>query len=139
VKKTKSKKDLTNTKIDAEIREFLKHLAETVIPTRSKTKSDVSKALGLSSSAVEQMRIYGHGSIVSWLKLVMYKYNLSTDQVQKFFEDYKAIVTNANPVQEVDKLYQEAKNHFSDEDLFVWLRLLLAKQQIEDDLRKRKK
>lgn len=134
----KIKKTLETGKVDGEIRLILKNLAASVIPTRAKVK-EAAAVIGMAETSLEQMRIYGKGSVVSWVKLALYKYDLTPNNLERILSGHRAATPKLEELDATDRVYQEVKRRFSDDELYAWLKLLVAKYEIEKELKVRKK
>lgn len=117
----------------ASIRAFLIDFAKTATKERGATEK-AAKALGVSRSAIEKMKITGQGSVESWIKLAAFKANLDEQQLKYFLENSQQILAGISPPSAFDKLWDDLKASYPAQELTAWARLLLSKKKVEDDL-----
>lgn len=118
------------------IKEFLRALASAVLKTPADIRA-ASDATGLSKSALEQMKIYAKGSASSWVGLLAYSLDISPKDLPAVSAKFRGAISTTKP-NELDTLIEEARRKFSDPELYVWLRLLLARYEIEENVGLRK-
>ena len=113
------------------IRELCKTFAHSALPERGDNVK-AAKALKMSLSAVEQMKSYGKGSFKAWIKLAVYKSNLSQDEIKSFFDNFPNLIKEIKPMLEIDHLFEEIKRKHDGQEIAALLQLLLAKREVED-------
>lgn len=124
-------KKLTDKEWNDFVKEMLKTFATGALSGHG-DNAKAAKALGLSVSAVEQMKSSGKGSPKSWIKLAAYKANLSPDEIRSFFKNIPGILKQIKPMSEVDGLFEEFKKSYSNQEIAALLQLMIAKREVED-------
>jgi len=126
-------KALTEKEWDQLIREMFKNLARNVLPERGDNPK-AAKALGLSISAIEQMKSSGKGSPKSWVRLMAHGANLGPEEIHSFFTNFPGLLKDIKPLSEVDQLFEKLKASYDSQEIAALLQLLLAKKEVEDFL-----
>lgn len=125
-----SKKKISERDWDKFVKELLKSFAGSTLSDRG-DNIRAAKALGLSLSAIEQMKSMGKGSTKSWIKLAAYNSNLSSQELIKIFENLPGILKSVRPISEVDRLFEELKSNYSSQEIAAMLQLMLSKRAVE--------
>ena len=106
----------------------------------SKSLERAAKALKISKETVRQARDYSKGSAQTITGLMIHGGQLSLEDIQsKIPQIRKAMLTKSRKLSVIDRLIESARRKYSEDELISWLRLLLARYEIELELGLRKK
>lgn len=129
----KWQKSMESKAWSASIRAALIDFAKEATRERGATEK-AAKALGVTRSAIEKMKITGQGSVESWLKLAAFKADLDEKQLRFFLDNLQQILSDVTPPSALDKVWEELKASYQDQELAAWAKLLLSKKKVEDEL-----
>lgn len=115
------------------IKEFLKAAASAVLGSPEDLKR-ARQATGLSKSALEQMKIYGKGSSSAWIRLLAYAAKIPLADLPIISAKFRTVVSEVNQLNDFERLLEEARRHYNENELYAWLRLLVARAEIEESL-----
>lgn len=126
-----SKTSLSKSQWSTLIRDALKNLAQSATVERGSIER-AAEALHLSRVAIEKMKSDGMGSVESWIKLVAFKAQLSETEVRRLLMNPSLLVKGVGNADPLDGLFAQVKREIPTQELAAWLRLLLAKKQVEE-------
>jgi hypothetical protein len=125
------KKTLSEKEWDQFVKELFKSFASSSLPNRG-DNAKAAKALGLSVSAIEQMKSMGKGSTKSWVKLAAYDAELSQAEIRELFENLPSLLKSIRPLSEIDHLFEEFKMKYDTQEIAAMLQLMISKREVED-------
>jgi len=115
------------------VKNCVKVLSVSATKKRGSTKK-ASHDLDLSVSTIEQMKLYGKGSITSFFKILAFKMMWKPKEIQNFLENLPYTLDQIDPPQKIDLLFESLKAEYTEDEIGNWLKLLLAKGKIESQL-----
>lgn len=122
---------------DGEWEILVRNLIQTVaqLATRNPgAAAKLARSTNLSKSAITQMKRTGKASTVSFIRVAAFLAGLADEQAKGLLENPAAILKNLDPASDVDKLFNEVRVFYSDNELAAWLILLKSKHKVESDL-----
>ncbi len=90
--------------------------------------------LGVSRSAIDKMKDTGLGSVESWVKLAAFKTKLDKKRTQYILENLSQVLAGVESPSGIDQIFEDLKSSFSDQELAAWMKLLLSKKRVEDEI-----
>ena len=124
-------KKISEKEWDTFVKETLKSFAYSAMPNRGDNVK-TAKALGISKSAVDQMKSHGKGSPKTWFKLMAHHAGLSPEEISSLFTNFPSLLKEVKPLSELDLLFEELKKNYTKNEIAAWLKLLISKKEIED-------
>lgn len=100
-----------------------------------------AEELGMSKETARQARSRSHqkGSVETYGSLILKGLNSSPSDFKKHLPKLRKIFTNKERLTIIEELFEEVRNSFTDDEVIAWLRLLLARYEIELEIGIRKK
>ncbi len=98
----------------------------------AKSLERAAKALKISKETVRQARDYNKGSAQTITGLMIHGGELSPkDILEKIPHIRKAMTTKNKKLSVIDKLIESVRTKYSEDEIIAWLRLLLARYEVE--------
>lgn len=105
----------------------------------TKSLKTASHELGISLESARQARDYGKGSVETLVGLVMHGLNIAPQSLFKNLPKVLKMFEKSGELSILEKLIQDVTNKCGKNELIAWLRLLLARYEIENELGIKKK
>ncbi len=108
--------------------------------TRSLTRKHgdvrhIANLLGLEPGTISDMRKgRSTGSVTVVLRLFFLKAGIKDSDAKKFLDNPQLLIKNLETPDQNDKLFQELKNLYSENETAAWLKLLISKRTVEKSL-----
>lgn len=129
-----SNKQLTQQEWDGLARDFCKEITRSLTRNHGDVRR-IAKLLSLEPGTISDMRKgRSIGSVVVVMRLFFLKAGIPDHEAKKFLDNPQFLIKNLETPDGNDKLYQELKNIYSDNEVAAWLRLLISKRLVEKDL-----
>jgi hypothetical protein len=123
---------------DVSIREFCKIILSIFLNTPEKMRH-AAKTTELSFNTVEQANIYGKGSAITFGLLFSYGLGIAPKDLSSYANKFKKAIEERGELDYLDGLFAEARHRYSNDELINFLKVLLAKDEIESSLGLKKK
>lgn len=104
----------------------------------SKALKAAADKLGLPLETARQARDYGKGSVTTINGLILHGLGISAHDLQRHIPKIRKMFGDTGELTTLEKLIADASAKFGQNDLIAWLRLLLARYEIEKELGIRK-
>lgn len=124
-------------KTSAKKAEIVRSLLQTLLRAKVKTKAakqSLATAVGVSTSAIDQMLYYGEGGLDVWTNALMHVYDVDVDMLTSFLAENQRILRKLHPTSEADKAWFALSEYFTENELLVEASLIRARVDIEVDL-----
>jgi hypothetical protein len=121
-----------------QLREALKAILE-LMYADSKDLRAAALRVGLPFETARQARDYGKGSVTTINGLILNGLGIAPQDIQKHLPKIRKMFNKTGELTSVERLIEEALSKYGQNELIAWLRLLLARYEIEKDLGIRKK
>ena len=119
-------------RLDESIKRFLGDLTNQLVKKNIDEAADV---IGKSKSTIHAMKREGAGLATSYIKLFMHYLELNEEDLSYFIEHIGDIMDARRRKSSMSQqLFREVRNHTDENELVGWLKLLLAKVQIEAEM-----
>jgi len=120
-----------------QLREALRALL-TIMYADSKELRTAADKLGLPFETARQARDYGKGSVTTINGLIFHGLGIGPQDLHRHIPKIRKMFDQSGELTAVEKLIEEALAKYGTNDLTAWLRLLLARYEIEKELGIRK-
>jgi hypothetical protein len=120
-----------------QLREALKTLLG-IIYSDSKDLRAAAEKLGFPYETARQAKDYGKGSVTTINGLILHGFGISPQDLFKHIPKVRKMFNKSGGLTILEKLIEEALSKYGQNELIAWLRLLLARYEIEKDLGIRK-
>ena len=118
--------------LDESIKKFLGALTNELV---KKKVEEAATAIGKSKATIHAMKREGSGSAVSFVKLLMHSLDLEKDDLTYLVHNISELAdAKKGQYRLSQKLFKDVQRYTDENELIGWLRLLLAKVQIEADM-----
>lgn len=97
----------------------------------------VAKVLGLQRATISDIRTgRSSGSATVNLRMLFMLAGISDSEARKILENPQLLLKDieSGPASQIDNLFLELKNLYSENELAAWLKLLISKRNVEIDL-----
>lgn len=118
--------------VDQQILEALKDFADAVISKH--TIATVAEETGLSRNVVTHMRLMAKGSATTWVRLLLFVLNKSPEDLPQLLRKMEGVATKTVGGSDLNGLIDRVRKVYSEDELHVWLQLLLSKHKLEQGL-----
>ncbi len=133
IKYAKNEDVLTDADWEQLVRHLIQNIAQRATRNRGSTVT-VARATNLSLSAIAQMKGTGKAGPVSFIRVAMHLAGLTDKQAKYILQNPSFILKNLGPSSELENLFNEIRQYYSDNELAAWLKLLKSKHQVEKEL-----
>lgn len=120
-----------------QLREALKAVLG-IMYADSKELRGAADQLGLPFETARQARDYGKGSVTTINGLILRRLGVDPQDLARHIPKIRKMFGRAGELTTLEKLIEEATQKYGPNDLIAWLRLLLARYEIEKELGIRK-
>lgn len=124
---------------ELELREGQRAILHALYPDDYVKLKQVAKQLGIKFETARQAHQYGKGSSVTINGLIFMGLGVHPTDIKKYIPQVREVVKNNSKTNIIDELIEDARALYGENELIAWLRLLLAKHEVEADLGLRKK
>lgn len=124
---------------EEELREGQKAILQALYPEDYTKLKEAAKKLGIDFERARQARQYGKGSTVTINGLVLLGIGIHPKDMKKYLPRIREVLQKPKELSTLDSLIEEARRHYGENDLIAWLRLLIARHNIEAEVGVRKK
>lgn len=124
---------------EAELREGQKALLQALYPSDYAKLKEAAKKLDIDFERARQARQYGKGSTVTINGLILLGMGIHPKDLKKHLPKIREMLKKPSELSTLDNLVEEARQYYGENDLIAWLRLLIARFNIETELGIRKK
>lgn len=129
-----AEKQLTEQEWDRLVRNFFKEIARSATRGRGGAQK-LADVIGLSKQAISDLRGgRSVGRVVSNVRMLFYKAGIPDADAKKFLQNPNIVIKGLDSPSPVDSLVEELKNAYSENELLAWLRLLLSKKIVENEV-----
>ena len=129
-----SKKELTELEWKQLTNSFLSEIAKSATRNWGGVQK-VADKLKMPKQSISGMRSpKAIGNKVSWTRMLFYKAGISDTEAKKILQNPHIVIKEIESPSFVDEIFGKLKNLYSENELVGYLKLLLAKRQIEKDL-----
>lgn len=104
----------------------------------SKELRATADRLGLPYETARQARDYGKGSVTTINGLILYGLGINPQDLHQHIPKLRRMFNKPGELTTLERLIEDALNKYGQNDLIAWLRLLLARYEIEKELGIRK-
>lgn len=104
----------------------------------SKDLRAAADKLGIPFETARQARDYGKGSVTTINGLILQGVGVSPQDLHRHIPKIRKMFGHAGELTTLERLIEEAVSKYGQNDLIAWLRLLLARYEIEKELGIRK-
>lgn len=122
-----------------ELREGQKSILQALYPDDYKKLKEAAKKLGIDFERARQARQYGKGSTITINGLIFIGIGIHPKEIKKYLPKVRTAVKQSSELSVLDELVEDARRCFGENELIAWLRLLMARYEIEAELGIRKK
>lgn len=123
---------------ETELRNGQKALLQTLYPADYKKLKIAAKTLDIDFERARQARQYGKGSTVTINGLILEGLGLTPKDLKKSIPKIREFIANPLTSGRIEELTEEALMHYNENELIAWLRLLIARAEIEVEVGVRK-
>jgi hypothetical protein len=116
-----------------QLRDALKALLG-IMYSDSKNLRDAADQLGLPFETTRQARDYGKGSVTTINGLILHGLGISAQDLHRHLPKIRKMFAQTGELTTLEKLIEEATAKYGPNELIAWLRLLLARYEIEKEL-----
>jgi hypothetical protein len=116
-----------------QLREALKALLA-IMYADSKDLRIAADQLGLPFETARQARDYGKGSVTTINGLILHGLGISAQDLQRHIPKIRKMFGKTGELTTLEKLIEDALAKYGQNALIAWLRLLLARYEIEREL-----
>lgn len=122
---------------DQQLRETLRAVLG-IMYAESKDLRAAAEQLGIPAETARQARDYGKGSVTTINGLILHGLGINPEDLPRHIPKIRKMFGEAGELTTLEKLIEEAIAKYGQNDLIAWLRLLLARYEIEKELGIRK-
>lgn len=126
---------MIRTKAIKEIRNFLTRVHKSYLPNIEEMRK-AAQVTGLSLSTVNQATIHGKGSAVTHLVLACHGLKIKPADLPSQLPKLRKALSGQEKYSVLENKIEKALQVYSVDELIVWFELLLAKNKIEQRLKK---
>lgn len=119
---------------EEKLKEGQKAILQALYPEDYVKLKEASKKLGINFERARQARQYGKGSTVTINGLIFMGLGIHPNEIKQYIPKVREILSENTKMSVIDELIEDARALYGENELIAWLRLLLARHQVESEL-----
>ena len=124
--------------VQKQLRETIKALL-CIMYADTKDLRAAAQKLDLPFETARQARDYSKGSVTTINSLILHGFGIAPQDLQKNLPKIRKMFDKSGELTTLERLVEDALSKYGQNELIAWLRLLIARYEIEKDLGIRKK
>lgn len=124
---------------EADLREGQKALLRVLFPEDYIKLKEAARRLGIPFERARQAYQYGKGSTITINGLLLFGLGIHPKDIKKYVPQVREALKKPTKLSDLESLIEDARALYGENDLIAWLRLLLAKHDIETEINTGKK
>lgn len=124
---------------ESDLRDGQRALLHALYPEDYTKLKEAAKRLGIPFERARQAYQYGKGSTITINGLLLFGLGVHPKDMKRYVPQVREAMRKPTEPSTLNSLIEEARSLYGENDLIAWLRLLIAKHDIETELKMNKK